>query len=340
MEQARIFAAAGVALALSFALTPVAMRLAPIVGAVDVPLDGRRMHTSPVPRMGGVAIFFAFLVPSASLGMAQGVLARWLLGATLLVLLGIFDDVYRLPALSKLIVQLLAAAIAVSGGGGVAFLRLWDVQISLGAWRVPLSVVWLIASINAHNMIDGLDGLSASVSTVEAFVLSVMFALQGNGALSGASLLVCGACLGYLPYNRHPARVFMGDTGSQFLGFMLGLLSLSIDQWMIGSLGVLAPVLVVALPLSDLGFAVVRRVARGQSPFAADRGHWHHRLIDAGLSQRQVCFWMVLLTAQLGGIAILVSREEWYGYAVYAVLWVIVALMGMRFLYGRWTKQA
>ena len=338
MEQARIFAAAGVALALSFALTPLAIRLAPRVGAVDVPRDGRRMHASPVPRLGGLAIFFAVLIPSAMLGMAQGTLSRWLTGATLLVLLGILDDVFRLPALVKLIVQILASVIAVSGGG-VEQLTLWRMSVSLGAWRAPLSVVWLLACINAHNMIDGLDGLSASVSAVEALSLSVIFFVQGNTPLSGASLLVCGACLGYLPYNRHPARVFMGDTGSQFLGFALGLLSMSIDQGTAGSLGALVPLLVLAIPLSDLGFAVVRRLLRGQSPFAADRGHWHHRLIDAGLSQRQVCFWMVLLSALLGSAAVLISRQEWYGYAVYALLWGIIVLMSMRLLYGRRAKR-
>jgi UDP-N-acetylmuramyl pentapeptide phosphotransferase/UDP-N-acetylglucosamine-1-phosphate transferase len=217
MEQARIFAAAGVALALSFALTPLAIRLAPRVGAVDVPCDGRRMHITPMPRLGGLAIFFAFLIPSALLGMAQETLSRWLLGATLLVLLGILDDVFRLPALVKLVFQILASVIAVSGSG-IAQLNLWSMSVSLGAWRAPLSVVWLLACINAHNMIDGLDGLSASVSAVEALSLSVIFFVQGNAPLSGASLLVCGACLGYLPYNCHPARVFMGDTGSLFLG--------------------------------------------------------------------------------------------------------------------------
>ncbi|MBR5615678.1 MAG: undecaprenyl/decaprenyl-phosphate alpha-N-acetylglucosaminyl 1-phosphate transferase [Clostridia bacterium] len=339
MEQAKIFAAAGVALALSFALTPLTMHLAYLVGAVDVPRDERRMHTSPVPRMGGVAIFFAFLIPSALLGMAQATLSYWLAGATLLVLLGLLDDVFRLPALVKLGFQILASAMAVGGGGGFAFLRLWDISLSPGVWSAPLSVVWLLVCINAHNMIDGLDGLSAGVSTVEAFALSVIFALQGNAALSGAALLVCGACLGYLPYNRHPARVFMGDTGSQFLGFVLGSLALSVDQREIGSLGVLVPLLVLALPLSDLIFAVVRRLLRGQSPFAADRGHWHHRLCDAGLSQRQACFWMVLLSALMGCAATLICRQEWYGYAAFALLWAVAALMCMRLAYGRGARR-
>ncbi|MBR2620921.1 MAG: undecaprenyl/decaprenyl-phosphate alpha-N-acetylglucosaminyl 1-phosphate transferase [Clostridia bacterium] len=339
MEQARIVVAAGFAGVLSLILTPAAIWLAPRVGAVDVPCDGRRMHSLPTPRMGGVAIFFAVLLPSAMLGFSQQALSRWLLGATLLVLLGIFDDVFRLPAFLKLMIQALASVIAVAGDS-VGTMCLWGIHISLGIWCVPMSVLWMLVCINAHNMIDGLDGLCASISAVEAIALFVVFATQGHAMLAGASLLVCGACLGYLPYNRHPARVFMGDTGSQFLGFALGGLALSIDQAEIGSLGALVPPLVLALPLSDLSFAVVRRLSRGQSPFAADRGHWHHRLIDAGLSQRQACFWMVVLSALLGAVAVLISREAWYGYAVYGVLWVIVVLMCMNLLYGHRTKSA
>jgi UDP-GlcNAc:undecaprenyl-phosphate GlcNAc-1-phosphate transferase len=335
----RIFAAAAMAFVLSMLLTPIAIRLAPRVGAVDVPLDGRRMHTSPVPRMGGVAIFLAFVLPLAFIGMPHTLLVRLLLGATLLILLGIFDDVFRLSALAKLLLQIVACLIVVGGGEELTPLHLWGMQLFSGAWRVPVSVLWMVASINAHNMVDGLDGLLASLGAVEALVLSVLLALQGNIAMSGAALLVCGACLGYLPYNRHPARVFMGDTGSQFLGFVLGLLSLLIDQTAVGSLGAVVPLLVLAVPLSDLGFAVVRRIARGQSPFAADRGHWHHRLSDAGLGQRQVCFWMILIAALMGTVALLVSREEWYGYAVYAVLWVIVTLMTMQLLYGRRARR-
>jgi UDP-GlcNAc:undecaprenyl-phosphate GlcNAc-1-phosphate transferase len=178
-------------------------------------------------------------------------------------------------------------------------------------------------------MIDGLDGLSTGVSTVEAFVLSVLLALQGNGALSGVALALCGCCLGYFPYNRYPARVFMGDTGSQLLGFVLGYLALAIDQRAAGDLGAFIPVLVLAIPLSDLVFAVLRRMARGQSPFAADRGHWHHRLTDAGLSQRQVCFWMMLFSALIGTAGVWISKDAWYPYAVYTVLWAVVALVGM-----------
>ncbi len=301
-------------------LTPWAIRLAPHIGAVDVPRDGRRMHTHPIPRTGGIALFIAFVVclSVSTAPLAQLLALLW--GATLLVLLGIFDDIYRLPAPLKLTVQLLSAAVVLGNGGGWERLPFGRTVGLPGVARFLLGVVWTVALINAHNMIDGMDGLAASIARIESVGLALVFAAQGNTGFCAMSFAVAGACAGYLPYNRHPARVFMGDTGSQFLGLVLGVLSLHIDLAAAGALGALVPLLLFALPLSDLTFAVVRRLARGQSPFAADRGHWHHRLIDRGWGQRRVCRWMSLLCAALGATGVLLCCEEWYPYAAYATL--------------------
>ncbi len=331
---AKRFLAAGLAYLLTALLTPSAIGLARCIGAVDVPTDKRRMHKRPTPRTGGLAIFAAFVVAGGWVGGEESGFARFLMGVTLLAVLGVLDDVFRLSAVVKLIVQLAAAAMAVSGGAAVSDISLLGVRLSSGAVSLVLSTLWLVVCVNAHNMIDGLDGLSASVGAVEAFILSVLLALQGSGASSGISLVLCGCCLGYLPYNRHPARVFMGDTGSQLLGFVLGYLCLSFDQRETGELGALVPLFLLAVPLSDLVFAVFRRTLRGQSPFAADRGHWHHRLRDAGLSQWQVCFWMILFSTLLGITSLLISREAWYPYAVFAVLWTLAALLGLRLALG------
>ncbi len=316
-------------------LTPWTIRLAPRIGAVDVPRDGRRLHTHTMPRTGGIALFVAFVLCMALPRVPRPMLLALLWGATLLVLLGILDDIYRLSAPLKLAVQLLAAAVALGNGGGWSHLMLGAVDLTPGLWRLPVGVVWLLLLINAHNMIDGLDGLAASISAVEAGVMAVIFALQGNGPMLIMALILVGCCLGYLPYNRHPAQVFMGDTGSQFLGLALGVLSLHIDLYVSGALGILVPLLIFALPLSDLIFAVVRRTARGQSPFCADRGHWHHRLIDAGMGQRQVCIWLCLFCAILGAVAILVCREEWYGFAVYATLSTLALVWMLELVYKR-----
>ena len=302
------------------ALTPWAIRLAPCIGALDVPRDRRRMHTRVMPRTGGIALFVAFAVCTVLVDAPRAQLLALLWGATLLVVLGVLDDVYRLSAPLKLIVQLLVATVVLGNGGGWPHLMLGAVDLTPGVWRLPVGVLWLLLLVNAHNMIDGLDGLAAGISALEAGALAFVFALQGNVPMLTMSLILAGCCVGYLPYNRHPAQVFMGDTGSQFLGLALGVLSLHVDLYACGSLGVLVPLLIFALPLSDLIFAVVRRTLRGQSPFHADRGHWHHRLIDVGMTQRQACRWLYLLCAALGTVSILICREEWYGFAVYATL--------------------
>lgn len=317
--QLRAVLSAALAYVIGVGLTPLTIRIAPYIGAVDVPRDGRRMHKTPIPRAGGIAVFLSFLAAVALIGRAERGMIRFLFGALIIVLLGIFDDVFRLPALGKLAAQTLACILAVASGGLAGVIE----------------VVWMLALVNAHNMIDGLDGLAAGISATEAFALAVVLALEGKTVLSGAALALCGSALAFLRYNRHPARVFMGDTGSQFLGFSLAYLSLQATRNGEGPLRWMIAPLVFALPLSDLVFAVVRRIARGESPFAADRGHWHHRLIDAGLGQRKACFWLLLCAGFLSLAGVLVSREEWYGFAVFALLGTACVVMTMEMLYGK-----
>lgn len=300
----------GGAALLTAVFTPLSIRLAPVIGAMDVPLDDRRMHTHAMPRCGGLALFLSFvlLIPLCGDGASGGVHLLW--GATILFLVGVCDDVFRLSATLKLLVQLLAVGAALPGvlpptGAGGFF----------PALRGAAAVIWVLALTNAHNMMDGLDGLAAGISTAEAGMLGLSLLLCGEVSYARAALLLCGCCLGYLPFNRHPARVFLGDTGSLFLGYALGMLSLRLPVSLRAPTGILPPLLLFAVPLSDLCFAVIRRVSRGQSPFAADRGHWHHRLIDAGLGQRQVCFWLILPATLLGTAALLLMGDVWNGFA-------------------------
>lgn len=309
------------------ALVPWMIRLAPRIGAVDVPCDGRRMHTRPMARTGGLALFVGLLVGIGASGMETPPLIALVCGATLLVLLGVFDDIYRLPPALKLTVQLIAAATALGNGGSWTRLPLLGSVSLPRALALTVGVLWTVTLINAHNMVDGMDGLAASIGAVEALSFACLLALQGRGNDGSLALSTAAVCVAFYLYNRHPARLFMGDTGSQLIGLVLGVLSLRLDLNAMGSLGCLVPFLVVALPLSDLGFAVVRRLARGESPFAADRGHWHHRLYDAGLGQRAVCRWLATFSLLLGGVGILLSREAWYPFAVYLTLATVGAVV-------------
>ncbi len=315
----KVILSAIVAGVLTALLTPLVIRLSHIIGAVDVPRDGRRLHRRPIPRCGGLALFVAFLLTVSWTELSLRHLRALIAGGMVLIVLGILDDVFRLSAWLKLVVQTAAAGIAVSGG----------FNGSMWAWGV--AVLWVVALINAHNMIDGLDGLATGIGGTEAAALTLVFFLQGRGEAAGAALVMLGVCVGFLAYNRHPARIFLGDTGSQFLGFILGVLSLQIDR-AVSPMGAFIAPLIFALPLSDLIFAVVRRTLRGQSPFAADRGHFHHRLYDAGWGQRGSCAWLRGVSALLGGTGVLLCHVAWYGYAVYLIFSVIAVLLLLEWL--------
>jgi len=288
---AALFAAAVVA----FITTPVVRSLAFKVGAVDVPRDNRRMHKHPIPRMGGLAIFFGFILSALIFIPLTTPLRGMLLGAVVIVILGIFDDIYALPAMPKFLIQILAALIAVLMGNRIDILSNPNIFSSdpywvLGWLSIPISVIWIVGITNAVNLIDGLDGLACGVSTISSMTMLVIALTVAEPEVALLMAALSGGCIGFLPYNLNPAKIFMGDTGSTFLGFILAVVSI---QGLFKSYAIISfavPFLMLGLPIFDTCFAIFRRVSHGQSPMAPDRGHIHHRLIDMGFSQKQaVC---------------------------------------------------
>lgn len=270
-------------------MIPLAMILAPHIGAVDIPGNARRIHTHPVPRCGGMAMFVAFWSVCTLLGGMSDSLLPLLSAGTLLMLTGLFDDVYGLPAGWKLAVQLFGAVLVLK-----------DFSFShVGLF--PIATLWLCLVTNAHNMIDGLDGLCASVLAAEFGGSAGILMLYGDILGASVALVALGCCFGYLPFNLHPAKIFMGDEGALFFGFLLGWLSLRANA-VTGKISVL--LLLCLVPMGDLICAVTRRVLHGKNPLCADRAHWHHRLCDAGLGQRAVCgllYSFSLVSAALAG---------------------------------------
>ena len=308
---AALFTAAIVA----FIATPVIRTLAFRVGAVDVPRDSRRMHNHPIPRMGGLAIFFGFMLSTLIFLPLDAPLRGMLLGAVIIVILGIFDDIYALPALPKFFVQIAAASVAVAMGNRIEILSnpnifssnpYWD----LGVLSIPISVLWIVGITNAVNLIDGLDGLACGVSTISSMTMLViaLTVSEPNVALLMAAL--AGGCIGFLPYNLNPAKIFMGDTGSTFLGFVLAVVSIEglFKSYAIISFAV--PFLMLGLPIFDTCFAIFRRVSHGQSPMAPDRGHIHHRLIDMGFNQKQAVAVLYVISAILGLSAVVLTTTN------------------------------
>ena len=309
-----VAAALVAALLVSFVSTPVVKALAQRMGAMDVPKDARRMHDHPIPRMGGLAIFFGFMLSVLVFLPLTEQLRGMLLGASLIVVLGILDDIYALSAKLKFVVQIVAALIAVSQGNVITVLSnpnifsddpFWD----LGILSVPVTVLWIVGITNAVNLIDGLDGLACGVSTISSMTMLVIALVVAEADVAIIMAALAGACIGFLPYNLNPAKIFMGDTGSTFLGFVLAVVSIQGLFKYAAIISFAVPFLMLALPIFDTCFAIIRRVSKGQSPMSPDRSHIHHRLIDMGFSQKQAVAMLYVISAILGLSAVVLTTS-------------------------------
>jgi len=293
-------------------LTPVAMRVAEKAGVLDYP-HARRVHTKPTPRWGGLAMYTAFL-------FTIGVLLRFhrdlhnprvlgiVVGGLLITALGALDDKFSVPAKLKLLGQIVAATVMTFFG--VRFVVFFDLNIHPVVGSI-LSVMWVVTITNTINLIDGLDGLAAGISGIAAFTLvAIAFLMHASLGFTIMAAALAGVCLGFLRYNFNPAKVFMGDAGSHFLGFTIGALSI-LQNWKIATgVAFFVPVLILAVPIFDTGFAIVRRLRRGQPIFSADKGHLHHRLLSLGLDQRTVVLTIYIITAIGCALALLLAHAR------------------------------
>ena len=305
-----------VAFLISIATTPIVKAFATKVGAMDVPRDSRRVHDHPIPRMGGLAIFLGFLLSVLLFVNITREVRGILLGLILIVATGILDDIISLNAWIKLGAQIAAALIAVLHGVVIHFFMHPNVfmegnVINIGWLAYPITVLWIVGITNSVNLIDGLDGLAVGVSTISCITILVAVLLTG-GVDPSVPLLVAalaGACIGFMPYNLNPAKIFMGDTGSLMLGFTLSTVSVLGLFKFYTVVTFVVPVLALAVPLSDTVFAFCRRILHGQSPFKADRGHFHHKLMDLGLSQKQAVAILYAISAILGLAAVTLTTN-------------------------------
>ncbi len=303
-----------VGFAVSFASTPIVKGFAQKVGAIDVPRDGRRVHDHPIPRMGGLAIFLGFLISVVLFIDITREVRGILLGAVLIVACGAIDDVISLRAWIKLLVQIAAAVVAVLHGVVIEVFRNPNIfsdneALILGALAVPVTILWIVGITNSVNLIDGLDGLAVGVSTIASTTMFVVALLVSEGGVAVILAALMGACLGFMPYNLNPAKIFMGDTGSLLLGYVLATVSVVGMFKFYAIVTFVVPILALFLPLFDTLCAIVRRLLRGQSPMHPDRGHLHHRLIDMGLSQKQAVAVLYSLSAVLGLCAVVLATS-------------------------------
>ncbi len=301
------------AFAITLVATPFAKWISIKCGAIDYPKD-RGVHKKPMPRMGGVAIVLGFTVTVLMVfffdrGMSTKQFVGFLSGALLIAALGVLDDMKNLPAKLKFCVQIVAALIVIFSGIQINVV-LWPVTAALQKFSIPITLVWIVGVTNAVNLIDGLDGLAAGVSSIAALSLMVLCIMTGSNTAVVLTAALAGACLGFLPRNFNPAEIFMGDTGSTFLGFVLSVTSILGVFKGYALLAVSVSVLCLGLPVFDTIFAMLRRMAKHQSIMQPDRGHLHHRLIDRGFSQKQAVLILYAISFCLGCLAIFISFKD------------------------------
>ncbi|WP_068986516.1 MULTISPECIES: glycosyltransferase family 4 protein [Lysinibacillus] len=316
----------------SILLTPLVKRLAFRIGAVDAP-NYRKVHARIMPRLGGLAIFLAFLIGIAMLypfligvlpwHTSEYSLLAIIIGACIIVATGVIDDMREISAKAKMLGQLAAALIVIFVGG----IQIDEVnlpfvgELDFGLLSIPLTILWIIGITNAINLIDGLDGLAAGVSTIALITLAVMAFNMDNMFVLAIAAILAAASSGFLFYNFHPAKIFMGDTGALFLGFMISVLAL-LGFKNVTFVSLIIPIIILGVPISDTFFAIVRRVRMKKKWSDPDKSHLHHRLLDMGFTHRQTVLLIYGIAMMFGLAAVIFSMAKVWG----AILLIAVIL--------------
>ncbi len=313
---------------LAFALTPLARRAALAVGLVDVP-NTRRLNTRPMPTGGGVAVFAAFFVTAGVLGGRE--LLPFILGGLIVLIVGLIDDYRGLSAPMKFGGQVLAALVFAWLGPRIEFVtNPWGGMIYVGTFAVPLTVLWMVSVVNVINFIDGMDGLAAGITGIAALSLLAISMEFGRYDPAVLSLILIGACVGFLPYNFNPAKVYLGDAGAMFLGFMLA--GIATDGALKGAatIGMTVPTLILFVPVFDTACAIVRRLQRGMPVYQADKEHFHHRMLALGLSQRQTALLAYFLSFLTGFAGLYLLRSDQGCQLVVGIIVILFAWGALR----------
>lgn len=329
-----------IALIVALLMTPLVKKFAFFVGAIDKP-NHRKVHTRIMPRMGGLAIYLAFIIsffcvmPLIPEGMLLGkdlnLLKAVLVGGTIIILTGALDDRFELSAKLKLVLQIVAACVVVFGFNiSIEFVSspFGENMQQINDWiGIPVTILWIVGVTNAINLIDGLDGLASGVSGIAIGTILIMAIIMGFTPVILLSTLLLGGIIGFLRYNFYPAKIFMGDSGSLFLGFCLAMLSL-ISFKQVTLVSFVIPLLIIGVPLSDTFFAIIRRLVNKKPIFAPDKGHLHHRLQDLGYSHRKTVLMIWGIAAIFGAMAIIQSAVIKFGanWITFAVVCIVIFL--------------
>lgn len=335
-----------IAFVVTFCTTPLVKKIAFKIGAVDIPKDDRRIHNKPIARLGGLAIFMGFLVSTLYLVISEFLdsgelildyrFIGLMIGILIIVIIGIIDDIKQLKAWIKLVFQILAALVVIMSGVKIEEITNPFSSIGvtfLGMLSIPITVIWIVGITNAINFIDGVDGLAAGVSSIAS--LSLLFIAIFNQQQTDEVFLMAGlagAALGFLPFNFNPAKIFMGDTGSTFLGFTLAVISIIGLVKMYAAIAIVIPLLALGLPIFDMTMTILRRMFNRGSIMQPDRGHIHHKLMEMGLTQRQTVVALYIISAVLGVCAIQLATNGVLKALILLAATAIFIIAGARYM--------
>ena len=315
----------------SFLLTPIIKKIALHINAIDVPNE-RKVHKKPVPRLGGLAIFLAFMLGYMLYARESTVMLSVLMGSFLIVLCGIIDDINPVKAKYKFIVQILAAAIVCIYGNLILNeITIFGLNLYFTApWSYIITIIFMVAVMNIINLIDGLDGLASGISTIYFATIAVIaFVLNQKGGLDIIlSLIMVGATLGFLAHNFPPASIFLGDTGSYFLGYIISVIAL-LGYKATTLTSIIIPIAILGIPIFDTASAIIRRLLKHENPFTTpDREHLHHQLLKMNFSPRRTILIIYVITILFSIISILFAlHDKHYAIFIYIILLVFVLFM-------------
>jgi UDP-GlcNAc:undecaprenyl-phosphate/decaprenyl-phosphate GlcNAc-1-phosphate transferase len=318
-----------VAFLLVLLLTPAVSLAAWQAGLLDRPDDDRRLHRQPMPRLGGIAIFAAIAVPAAALGNQHGF---WgvMLGAALMTILGAVDDVRPLPPLAKLTGQILIGALTVHLGIDINHITLPLAGVfNLGWLRYPVTILWIVAIVNVVNFIDGLDGLAAGFCGIAAITFAILSASLGRLDAAAVSAILAGAAIGFLRYNFHPATIIMGDSGSLMMGYLLATIAIEGVLKTAAAVSLVFPLVILALPILDTSFVILKRLKYRQPIYQADNWHFHHRFSNIGFSQRRTALTLYAWCTVLSVFALAIRFVPAHRHGWSPVSLVILGVLGV-----------
>lgn len=314
-------------------IIPYIRNMAVRIGAVDVARPNtRHIHKKTTPKLGGLAIFFGFLLGYMFFGTHSSIMNAVLIGSFIIIIVGIIDDITELGPLTKFIGQLAAALVIVFYGKLlIQDITAFGLYINFSYLSYPLTIFFIIGCINCINLIDGIDGLSGGISSIYYLTIGIIATIQGKTGLDFVlAFVMLGSTLGFLVYNFHPASIFAGDSGSMFMGFIISVIAL-LGFKNVTMTSLIIPLLILAIPILDTLFAIIRRVLKGESPAKGDKLHIHHQLLNRNLSQRTTVLIILGIDALFAIASIIyVLNDVMLGYIIYGILLIIVFLFIMK----------